>query len=112
MDYVVPFTADDGQQWELRGTKEVRREGHHGPWYATTHLHARLIAPDDVWAAVDPSGMMTLGPIDVGRMLSTLRPLVRPNTRPDDRLRTLLRFGSFFAREVLTATLSRHSPTA
>lgn len=109
MDYLMPFTADDGRRWALRGTKEVRREGRHGPWYATTRLRTRLTAPDEVWSASTTSGLMTLGPVEVTRMLTTLRPLVRPGTQPEDRVRTFARFGTFFAREVLGATLPRRA---
>ncbi|BAL93149.1 putative cholesterol oxidase [Actinoplanes missouriensis 431] len=98
MDYVLPFTDDEGREWLLQGVKKVgRRHGLH-PWRATTRLQIALTRPEERYDAV-PIGSAAIAFRDVLRMLGAVRPT---GAR---RLTTVLRFGGFFAKRVVSAYL-------
>jgi cholesterol oxidase len=109
MDYIVPFVDDDGVSWLLQGTKLVYRRGLIGPWRATTRLGVALTAPGDRYDATVPTGTLTIGVVDVARLLLSLRPTGTSGTGA--AAATLLRFGGFFTGRVVRAFL-RPGPAA
>jgi cholesterol oxidase len=105
MDYVVPFEDDRGMSWLLQGSKQVYRRRAIGPWRATTRMNVALTAPGDRYDATTPTGTVTIGVVDVARLLLSLRP--SGATGAGAAAATLLRFGGFFAGRVLRAFLPR-----
>jgi cholesterol oxidase len=103
MDYVVPFVDDDGVSWLLQGSKLVYRRGLIGPWQATTRMDVALTAPGDRYDALVPTGTVTIGVVDVARLLLSLRPTGTAGMGA--AAATLLRFGGFFSGRVLRAFL-------
>jgi cholesterol oxidase len=103
MDYQVPFVDDDGASWLLQGSKQVYRRGLTGPWKATTRMGVALTAPGDRYDALDPTGTVTIGVVDVARLLGSLRSSGAAGAGA--AALTLVRFGGFFATRVLRAFL-------
>jgi cholesterol oxidase len=108
MDYIVPFVDDGGTSWLLQGSKLVYRRRSIGPWHATTRLDVALTTPGDRYDATATTGTLTIGVVDVARLLLSLRPTGTAGGRP--ALATLLRFGGFFASRVLRAFLPAGRP--
>jgi cholesterol oxidase len=103
MDYVVPFVDDGGASWLLQGSKLVYRRGLVGPWRATTRMGVAVTAPGDRYDASVPTGTVSIGVVDVVRELASLRPTGAAGVGA--AATTLLRFGGFFAGQVLRAFL-------
>jgi cholesterol oxidase len=97
MWYSLPFHSSDGRPWLLRGRKDVHGRTIRDFWRATTILEARLEARDDQGQRA--SGTLRIGPLEVGRLLASLRPVGAP--RPRYSALALWRFVRFFARTLI-----------
>lgn len=100
MDYRLAFTDAAGRPWTLTGRKDVSRRRGHGPWRATTSLTARL-TPEG--AEAGDAGALAIAPLDVGRLLLSLRPTGTGG--PTVRWWAVVRFVRFFARTAASALL-------
>jgi cholesterol oxidase len=110
MDYLVPFTADDGTRWLLQGTKTVRRAWNNNPWRATTVLYVAITAPEDRYEGTVPTGKVTISPAETLRLLTHIRPT--GTTGGVEAARTVVRFAGFFTRQVARAYLTPSRRTA
>ncbi|WP_433158135.1 GMC oxidoreductase [Kribbella sp. CA-247076] len=107
MDYLVPFTDDEGTRWLLQGRKYVQRARGNNPWRATTVLHVAVTQPDDRFEGTIPTGTVTISPAETARLLTSIRPT--GTTSVPSAARALLTFARHFTTQVARAYLSpRH----
>jgi hypothetical protein len=89
----------EGRPYYLAGRKEVRSD-HHGLdlWSDTTTLYTTLHEGESKDGPVIGSGVLSLGPDDLARLLTTVR--VTGSTSAADTTRTIAQFGQFFMGEL------------
>jgi len=89
----------EGRSYYLAGRKEVRSD-HHGLdlWNDTTTLYTTLHEGDSKDGPVIGAGVLSLGPADLTRLLSTVR--VVGSTSTMESTRTIAQFGQFFMGEL------------
>jgi hypothetical protein len=72
MVYELPFERD-GQDYYLAGRKEVRNDPGFDLWKDTTTLYTRLHQGSDKTGPVVGAGVLTLGPEDLIKLVTTIR---------------------------------------
>jgi hypothetical protein len=102
MWYSLPFHGSDGRAWVLRGRKDVHGRTIRDFSRATTTLAARLEPAED--QERQAAGTLRIGPIEVGRMLASLRPV--GGVRGRDAPLAMWRFVRFFARTLIRLYLA------
>jgi hypothetical protein len=93
MVYELGF-AHGGQDYYLAGKKEVREDPIFDVWRDTTTLITQLHQGQDKSGPVIGAGVLTLGPLDLMKMVSTMHALNAPT--PEDATKALMSFGGFF----------------
>ena len=97
MVYELGFQHAD-QPYYLAGRKEVRDDPGIDVWKDTTTLFTRLYGGTDKSGPVIGAGILTLGPGELLRMVSTMR--VVGGKPLGDQFQTFVRFGRFFFGEL------------
>ncbi|MBC3765345.1 patatin-like phospholipase family protein [Neptunicella marina] len=105
MVYELAFTHD-GQDYYLAGKKEVEDDTGFDLWSDTTTLYTQLHKGTDKSGEVVGAGILTLGVIDLIKLVSTMRVLHAKNT--PEKLATIGKFGRFFMGE-LWDTYAKHA---
>lgn len=105
MVYELAFTHD-GQDYYLAGKKEVEDDTGFDLWSDTTTLYTQLHKGSDKSGEVVGAGILTLGVIDLIKLVSTMRVLNAKNT--SEKLATIGKFGRFFMGE-LWDTYAKHA---
>lgn len=93
MVYEMGFTAN-GQNYYLAGKKEVRDDSVIHMWQETTTLYTQLHQGTDKTGPVAGAGILTLGPIDLMKMVSTMHALNAAS--PAEGAKAMMTFGEFF----------------
>ena len=93
MVYELGF-AHGGQDYYLAGKKEVRDDPIYDVWRDTTTLITQLHQGQDKSGPVVGAGILTLGALDLMRMVSTMHALNAPS--PAEAGKALMSFGRFF----------------
>jgi hypothetical protein len=88
----------------------VRRAWGNNPWKATTVLHVAITRPEDRYEGTIPNGKVTISSPQTLRLIANIRPT--GTTGNTAAAQTILRFGSFFVRQVARAYLSRTTKPA
>jgi cholesterol oxidase len=104
MDYLVPFTASDGTRWLLQGSKSVKRAWGNDPWRATTVLRVAITTPEDRYEGTVPPARVTISLREALRLVTSIRATGTTGIAP--AARTVLRFGTFFLRQVARTYLT------
>jgi cholesterol oxidase len=102
MWYSLPFHGSDGRAWVLQGRKDVHGRTIRDFSRATTTLAARLEPAEDQDGQA--AGTLRIGPVEVGRMLASLRPV--GGARGRDAPLAMWRFVRFFARTLIRLYLA------
>lgn len=102
MVYEMAF-EHGGQDYYLAGWKEVRDEAGLDLWRDTTTLHTLLHRGTDKSAPVVGAGLLTLGPLELMKLVSTLRAVNAPSATEGGR--AIAAFGRFFLGELWNAYL-------
>lgn len=97
MVYEMAF-EHGGEDYYLAGWKEVRNDAGLDLWKDTTTLHTRLHRGMDKEAPVVGAGVLTLGPLELMKLVSTLRALNAPSATAGGR--AIAVFGRFFLGEL------------
>jgi len=97
MVYEMGFTHA-GQNYYLAGKKEVRTDSLLKLWTETTTLFSRLHQGTDKTGPVVGAGILTLGPLDLMKMVSTMHPLNAAT--PAEGAGAVMAFGRFFLGEL------------
>jgi predicted acylesterase/phospholipase RssA len=97
MVYEMAF-AHDGQDYYLAGKKEVRDDPIYDLWRDTTTLFTQLHQGCDKSGPVIGAGILTLGPIDLMKMVSTMHAINATSTA--EGAKAILNFGKFFMGEL------------
>lgn len=98
MVYELQF-RHEGRPYYLAGRKEVRSDASGlDLWADTTTLLTTLHEGEDASGLIVGAGVLTLGPDDLARLVTTMR--VTGEASAVDRARTLASFGSFFLGEL------------
>lgn len=93
MVYEMGFTAG-GKIYYLAGKKEVRDDSVVHMWAETTTLYAQLHEGADKSGPVVGAGILTLGPLDLMKMVSTMHALNASSTA--EGAKAMMTFGEFF----------------
>ena len=93
MVYEMAFTAN-GQDYYLAGRKEVRNDSVVEMWKETTTLFTHLHQGADKTGVVAGAGILTLGPLDLMKMVSTMHALNAAS--PAEGAEAMMTFGRFF----------------
>jgi predicted acylesterase/phospholipase RssA len=93
MVYEMAF-AHNGQDYYLAGKKEVRNDSVIHVWPETTTLFTQLHQGTDKTGAVVGAGILTLGPLDLMKMVSTMHALNAASST--DAAKAMMTFGQFF----------------
>jgi hypothetical protein len=93
MVYEMGFTAG-GKNYYLAGKKEVRDDSVVHMWAETTTLYTQLHEGSSKAGAVVGAGILTLGPLDLMKMISTMRALNASSTA--EGAQAVMKFGEFF----------------
>lgn len=93
MVYEMGFTAG-GKNYYLAGKKEVRDNSVVHMWTETTTLYTQLYASMDKSGPVVGAGILTLGPLDLMKMVSTMHALNA--TSAAEGAKAMMTFGRFF----------------
>jgi len=93
MVYEMAFAAN-GQNYYLAGKKEVRDDSIIHMWKETTTLFTRLHKGTDKTGPVVGAGILTLGPLDLMKMVSTMHALNASS--PAEGAKAMMAFGRFF----------------
>lgn len=93
MVYEMGF-AHNGQDYYLAGKKEVRDDSVLDMWQETTTLFTQLHQGTDKTGPVVGAGILTLGPLDLMKMVSTMHALNA--TSPAEGAGAMMTFGRFF----------------
>ena len=102
--YEMAFTQG-GKTYYLAGRKNVGAGG--DLWGETTTLYATLHEGTDAKGPVIGAGILTLGPDDLAKLLSTVK--VENAANGIERLAVIIRFGHLFLGELWTS-YARHVP--
>jgi predicted acylesterase/phospholipase RssA len=97
MVYEMGF-INNGQPYYLAGKKEVRTDPIFDMWKETTTLYTQLHQGGDKSGPVVGAGILTLGPLDLMKMVSTMHPLNA--TGPAEEVEAMTEFGRFFMGEL------------
>ena len=87
-----------GREYYLAGKKEVRDDPGFDLWKDTTTLYVQLHEGTNKTGAVVGAGILSLGPPEVMRLVSTMRVTNAKSTR--DQAQAMLDFGHFFMGEL------------
>jgi choline dehydrogenase-like flavoprotein len=93
MVYEMGFTAN-GQNYYLAGKKEVRDDSIIHMWKETTTLYSQLYQGTDKTGPVVGAGILTLGPLDLMKMVSTMHAINAPSAA--EGAKAVMTFGRFF----------------
>lgn len=93
MVYEMAFAAN-GQDYYLAGKKEVRDDSILNMWHETTTLITQLHQGVDKGGPVVGAGILTLGPLDLMRMISTMHALNAASAA--EGIEAMTKFGRFF----------------
>jgi predicted patatin/cPLA2 family phospholipase len=93
MVYEMGFTAN-GKNYYLAGKKEVRDDSILNMWKETTTLYSQLYQGIDKTGPVVGAGILTLGPLDLMKMVSTMHALNAPSAT--EGAKAVMTFGRFF----------------
>jgi len=104
MVYELAFESG-GKFYYLEGHKVVRDDPGFDLWKDTTTLHATLHEGKDASGPVRGAGILSLGMVDLVKLLSTVR--VTNASSPMQRMETIGAFGKFFLGQ-LWATYAHH----
>jgi len=97
MVYEMAFTAR-GQDYYLAGKKEVRNDSAIELWSETTTLLTQLYQGTHKTGPVVGAGILTLGPLDLIKMVSTMHALNAAS--PVEEANAMTTFGRFFLGEL------------
>jgi choline dehydrogenase-like flavoprotein len=97
MIYEMAFIAN-GQGYYLAGKKEVRNDSVLVMWNETTTLFTQLYQGTDKTGPVVGAGILTLGPLDLMKMVSTMHALNAAS--PAEEANAMTAFGRFFLGEL------------
>jgi choline dehydrogenase-like flavoprotein len=97
MVYEMAFTHE-GQDYYVAGKKEVRNDPIYDLWRDTTTLFTQLYKGTDKSGPVIGAGILTLGPIDLMKMASTMHAINASSSA--EGAKALLNFGQFFMGEL------------
>lgn len=97
MIYELGF-AHQGQDYYLAGKKEVRDDPGFDLWSDTTTLFTRLHRGSDASGPVVGAGVLTLGVLDLVRLVSTLR--ATETDTAGEAMEAIYQFGKFFLGEL------------
>lgn len=97
MVYELRFESG-GTTYYLAGKKEVRNDRGLDLWPDTTTLYTRLHRGSDDSAPVIGAGVLSLGIVELLRLMSTMRAVNANNV--GESARAISTFGGFFAREL------------
>ncbi len=97
MVYEMAF-EHQGQDYYLAGRKEVQDDPGFDLWKDTTTLFTVLHKGQDKSAPVAGAGILTLGPVELMKMVSTMRALNAPSTAAGAT--AVMTFGKFFLGEL------------
>ncbi|MGA2246935.1 MAG: patatin-like phospholipase family protein [Verrucomicrobiota bacterium] len=104
MVYEMGFTAN-GQNYYLAGKKEVRDDSVVHMWKETTTLYAQLHEGTDKTGPVVGAGILTLGPLDLMKMVSTMHALNASS--PTEGAKAMMTFGEFFLGKLWDSYVKR-----
>jgi hypothetical protein len=93
MVYEMGF-EHDGKEYYLAGKKEVKDDPLYDLWKATTTLFTQLHQGPDKSGPVVGAGILTLGPVDLMKMVSTMHALNAGS--PAEATEAVMKFGRFF----------------
>lgn len=102
MVYELAFDLN-GQNYYLAGYKVVRKDTHLDLWSDTTTLFTTLHEGHDKSGNVVGAGVLSLGPVALMKLLTTVRATNAPTTA--DRARVIARFGEFFSGKLAESYL-------
>lgn len=108
MVYEMAF-EHQGQDYYLAGKKEVRDAPIHDAWTATTTLLVQLYEGTDKSGPIVGAGILTLGALELVKMISTFRILNAPSAAK--AADAIMKFGRFFLGQ-LWETYGKHSANA
>jgi hypothetical protein len=108
MVYETAF-EHQGQDYYLAGKKEVRDAPIHDAWKATTTLFVQLYEGTDKSGPIVGAGILTLGALELVKMIATFRVLNAPAAA--EAADALMKFGRFFLGQ-LWETYGKHSANA
>jgi len=97
MVYELGF-VHDGREYYLAGRKEVRDNPGFDLWRDTTTLLTRLYQGNDKAGTVIAAGVLTLGVVDLARLVASIEVLHASSL--SEKNRTLVAFGRFFMGEL------------
>jgi hypothetical protein len=97
MIYELAF-EHGGQDYYLAGKKEVRDDPGFDLWKDTTTLYSRLHEGTDKSGSVVGAGILSLGPAELMRLVSTIRVTNAKSTK--EQTQAMLDFGRFFMGEL------------
>ena len=97
MIYELAF-EHEGQDYYLVGNKEVRDDPGFDLWKDTTTLYTQLHKGADKTGPVVGAGILSLGPVELMRLVSTMRATNAKSIR--EQTEAVLEFGRFFMGEL------------
>lgn len=102
MVYELAFRHQD-RDYYLAGHKVVRKDTHLDLWSDTTTLYTTLHEGHDKSGDIIGSGVLSLGPVALMKLLTTVRAVNAPT--PDIAAKTIARFGEFFSGKLAESYL-------
>jgi predicted patatin/cPLA2 family phospholipase len=108
MVYELAF-EHDGQRYYLAGHKEVKDDPGLDLWKDSTTLFSTLHRGDDKTAPVIGAGILSLGPIELTKMVGTMH--ATGTDSAVEQARALTRFGKFFMGELWNSYIARIAKT-
>jgi hypothetical protein len=104
MIYELGF-EHEGQRYYLAGRKEIRDDPGLDLWKDSTTLFTTLHRGDDKTGPVIGAGILTLGPVELAKMLGTMH--ATGTHSASEQATTIARFGKFFLGELWDSYIKR-----
>jgi hypothetical protein len=105
MVYEMAFTHG-GQDYYLAGRKEVKDDPRFDLWKDTTTLFTQLHKGPNKSTPVVGAGILTLGPVDLMKMVSTMHAI--NSTSAVEGAEAVMKFGRFFLGELWNIYCKKH----